>query len=52
MGDQGCGGTGAGPDGGIWVLWGVGVDIFMTVPFVRINYVASWLGTRAADDIF
>lgn len=29
-----------GPMGGIWVLWG------------RINYVASWLGTRAADDIF
>lgn len=43
-----------GPMGGIWVMWGVGVDIFMTVPLVRINYVASWLGTRArlAADIF
>lgn len=32
----------------------VGGDIFMTVPRVRINYVASWLGTRArlAADIF
>lgn len=50
MGDKGCEETGAGPDGGN--LGFVGGDIFMTVPLVRINHVASWLGTRAADDIF